>query len=120
MSRSATRSELRAISSVYPSNWNILSAEQRMNVISARLEPFERNFTVLSGLRLPFTPTSAPIPIACSAILSQEAHHETSAPQILAAGSGRCRAASLAAYRAGATLPVATGTHHRRLARRWG
>src|SRR5262245_65896640 len=62
--------------------------------------------------------SSALVPIACSAILSQETHHETFPPQILASGCGRCRAASFAAYRAGATLPVATDTHHRRLGRR--
>src|SRR5262249_4911326 len=33
----------------------------------------QRNYTVLSGLRPPFAATSAPVPIARSAILSQEA-----------------------------------------------
>src|SRR5215831_10203773 len=50
----------------------------------------QRNYTVLSGLRPPFAATSEPVPIACSAILSQEAHHETSAPNIPEICLGLC------------------------------
>src|SRR6266436_8447503 len=79
---------------------------------------FQRSYTVLSGLRPPFTATSALLGSAKGSRDRErhlETNHETSASEIPAIRRGRCSRSCIPARRNGADLSVAAGALDRLL-----